>query len=209
VRGSRIRTLRETVLASVTAQSPARQRSDVDPVTEMSSASTTTSPTLIAVRHSMRSLAAIAGIILGHGLLRANRSGAVVSSSHTSSRLMLIVGRLTRCRESLRAIELAATPSAKESTHDGGYVAGAHFYPRSGRRSVSSRLDVTSFAGHIGMMHRRDLTDNERAILITALRRLVDFEPQPLSPQTQALKAILERLEPQKPQPIPDTASTG
>jgi hypothetical protein len=52
-----------------------------------------------------------------------------------------------------------------------------------------------------------DLTDNERAILITALRRLVD--PQPLSPQTEALKAILERLEPQKPQSIPDTASTG
>jgi hypothetical protein len=46
-------------------------------------------------------------------------------------------------------------------------------------------------------------------MLITALRRLVDFDPQPLSPQTQALKAILERLEPQKPQPIPDTASTG
>ena len=52
-----------------------------------------------------------------------------------------------------------------------------------------------------------DLTDNERAILITALRRLVDS--QPISPQTQALKAILERLEPQKPQSIPDTASTG
>jgi hypothetical protein len=59
------------------------------------------------------------------------------------------------------------------------------------------------------MMHRRDLTDNERAILITALRRLVDFDPQPLSPQTEAFKTILERLEPQKPQPIPDTASTG
>jgi hypothetical protein len=56
---------------------------------------------------------------------------------------------------------------------------------------------------------RLDLTDNERAILITVLRRLVDFDPQLRSPQTQALKAILERLEPQKPQPIPDTASTG
>jgi len=54
---------------------------------------------------------------------------------------------------------------------------------------------------------RLDLTDNERAILITALRQLVD--PQPLSPQMQALKAILERLEPQTPQPIPNTASTG
>ena len=52
------------------------------------------------------------------------------------------------------------------------------------------------------------LTDNERAILITALRRLIDFDPQPLSPQHQALKGILEQLEPQKPQPIPDT-STG
>ena len=59
------------------------------------------------------------------------------------------------------------------------------------------------------MMQRLDFTDNERAILITALRRLVDFDPQSLSPQTQALKAILERLEPQKQQPIPDTASTG
>jgi hypothetical protein len=57
--------------------------------------------------------------------------------------------------------------------------------------------------------HRLDLTDNERAVLITALRRLVDFDPQPLSPQSQALKAILEQLEPQKPQPIPDTAGTG
>jgi hypothetical protein len=57
------------------------------------------------------------------------------------------------------------------------------------------------------MMQRLDLTDNERAVLIAALRRLVDFGP--LSPQTQALKAILERLEPQKPQPIPDTAGTG
>ena len=58
-------------------------------------------------------------------------------------------------------------------------------------------------------MQRLDLSDNERAILITALRRLVDLDPQPLSPQIQALKDILERLEPQKPQPIPDTASTG
>jgi hypothetical protein len=32
---------------------------------------------------------------------------------------------------------------------------------------------------------------------------------QGLKPQTQALKAILERLEPQKPQPLPDTAGTG
>jgi hypothetical protein len=59
------------------------------------------------------------------------------------------------------------------------------------------------------MMQRLDLTDNERAVLITALRRLVDFDPRSLSPQTHALEAILERLEPHKPQPIPDTAGTG
>jgi hypothetical protein len=44
-------------------------------------------------------------------------------------------------------------------------------------------------------MQRLDLSDNERAVLITALRRLVDFDPRLLSPQTHALKAILERLE--------------
>jgi hypothetical protein len=38
---------------------------------------------------------------------------------------------------------------------------------------------------------------------------LSHFDPRSLSPQTQALKAILERLEPHKAQPIPDTASTG
>jgi hypothetical protein len=59
------------------------------------------------------------------------------------------------------------------------------------------------------MMQRLDLTDNERAVLIAALRRLVDFDPQPLSPQSQALKAILERLEPHKPQSLPEDASTG
>jgi hypothetical protein len=58
-------------------------------------------------------------------------------------------------------------------------------------------------------MMQVDLTDNERAVLITALRRLVDFDPRSLSPHTDVLKAILERLEPQKPKPIPDTASTG
>jgi hypothetical protein len=59
------------------------------------------------------------------------------------------------------------------------------------------------------MMQRLDLTDNERAVLIATLRRLVDFDPQPLSPQSQALKVILERLEPHKPRSLPEDASTG
>ena len=60
---------------------------------------------------------------------------------------------------------------------------------------------------HNGHMPRR----GRYALKVTQGRKtlLVDFDPQPLSPQIQALKAILERLEPQKPQPIPDTASTG
>jgi hypothetical protein len=56
-------------------------------------------------------------------------------------------------------------------------------------------------------MMRLDLTDDERAVLITALRRLIDT--QPLSLQTRALKAIFERLEPHTPQSIPEDASTG
>ena len=66
-----------------------------------------------------------------------------------------------------------------------------------------------SITGHICTMQRLDLTDNERAVLIAALRRLVDFDSQPLFSQSQALKAILERLEPQKPQSLPEDASTG
>ncbi len=57
------------------------------------------------------------------------------------------------------------------------------------------------------MMQRLDLTDNERAALIVALRRLIDA--QPLSAQSQTLKAILERLEPHKPRSLPKDASTG
>jgi len=70
-----------------------------------------------------------------------------------------------------------------------------------------SPLDAALIAGHIWAMLHLDLTDNERAALITALRRLV--EPTPLSPQSQALQAILDRLEPQKPRSLPEDASTG
>jgi hypothetical protein len=59
------------------------------------------------------------------------------------------------------------------------------------------------------LMHRLDLTDGERAILITALRRLIDLDPHSVSAHIQEAKALLERLEPHKPEPIPDTASTG
>ena len=53
------------------------------------------------------------------------------------------------------------------------------------------------------------LNDNERATLIGVLRRLVDFDPEPLSSQSQTLQAILDRLEPQEPQSLPEDASTG
>src|SRR5215472_14757355 len=56
---------------------------------------------------------------------------------------------------------------------------------------------------------RLDLTDNERAFLITALRRLVDFNPQPLSPQIQVLKAILERLGRRSQNPYPILRAPG
>ena len=56
-------------------------------------------------------------------------------------------------------------------------------------------------------MQRLDFTDNERAALITALRQFVEREPDCLSVET--LRAILNRLEPQKPQRLPADASTG
>jgi hypothetical protein len=58
-------------------------------------------------------------------------------------------------------------------------------------------------------MQRLDLTDNERAILIAAPRRLVDFDPQTLSPQIQALKAILERLGRRSHNPYPILRAPG
>ena len=84
----------------------------------------------------------------------------------------------------------------------GGTMCVGYAFARSGRRNVNP-LDSSSrrFRPILDMMQPLDLTDNERAILITALRRLVNFDP--LSPQTQALKAILERLEPQNPSPYP------
>ena len=72
-----------------------------------------------------------------------------------------------------------------------------------GERDSTSRRSLTI----LDVMQQLDLTDNERAALIIALRRLVD--PQPLSPQNQALKAILDRLDPHKPQSLPEDASTG
>ena len=71
------------------------------------------------------------------------------------------------------------------------------------------RLVIASIADHIAIMRRLEITDNECATLIGALRQLVDFDPEPVSPRVQTLRAILERLEPQKPQAIPETASTG
>jgi hypothetical protein len=56
-------------------------------------------------------------------------------------------------------------------------------------------------------MMRLDLTDGERAVLIATIRILLDLEPELGSAQT--LKAVLERLDPQKPRSIPDDASTG
>ena len=55
-------------------------------------------------------------------------------------------------------------------------------------------------------MPQLDLTDNERAVLIATLRRLIDLEPEP---SAQTLKLILDRLQPQKPQSLPEDASTG
>jgi translation elongation factor EF-1alpha len=79
--------------------------------------------------------------------------------------------------------------------------------PESSQQHQRLPLDATSSAGHIRAMLHLDLTDHERAALITALRRLLEL--QPLSPHSRALQAILDRLEPHKPKSLPEDASTG
>jgi hypothetical protein len=52
------------------------------------------------------------------------------------------------------------------------------------RKPTEMLFPVSATLNKLPVETRRD---NERAILITALRRLVDFDPQPLLPQIQAL----------------------
>ena len=51
-----------------------------------------------------------------------------------------------------------------------------------------------------GLIH---LTDNEKRMLVCALKRAIDGDRYFLSPRVQTLKSILSRLEPQKPAPPP------
>src|SRR6478609_5671835 len=76
---------------------------------------------------------------------------------------------------------------------------------RAPRRGDKWHLDevVVSFAGKKHWLWRA--VDQDAFVLDV----LVQSRRRSLSPQTHALKAILERLEPHKPQPIPDTAGTG
>jgi hypothetical protein len=46
-----------------------------------------------------------------------------------------------------------------------------------------------------------DLTDEEKLALIRLLRRTIDDERYPLSPRLAPLKAILAKLDPEKPRP--------
>jgi hypothetical protein len=70
------------------------------------------------------------------------------------------------------------------SSHDSP-LEGSGFEPSVPQARDGSVPDSTSrrLRAILDMMQRLDLTDNERAIPITALRRLVDFDPQTLSPR--------------------------
>jgi hypothetical protein len=56
-----------------------------------------------------------------------------------------------------------------------------------------------------------DLTDDERAELIRALRQIVEYDRFPLSPRVKALRAVLDKLEPPapKPEPLPPMRPPG
>jgi hypothetical protein len=44
---------------------------------------------------------------------------------------------------------------------------------------------------------------DEKVVLVTALKRSIDEDRYPLSPRVQTLTAILARLQPPKPAPVP------
>ena len=48
-----------------------------------------------------------------------------------------------------------------------------------------------------------DLTDDETRAIAQLLRRTLDFDPYPLAPRLDPLKAILAKLEPPAPKPEP------
>jgi hypothetical protein len=56
-----------------------------------------------------------------------------------------------------------------------------------------------------------DLTDDEKAALITELQRIIAADPFPLSPLVRQLRAILAKLEPPtaRPQPYPAPKPAG
>ena len=47
------------------------------------------------------------------------------------------------------------------------------------------------------------LSGDEKLALVAGLKRLIDEDRYPLSPRVQTLTAILARLQPPKPAPVP------
>jgi len=47
------------------------------------------------------------------------------------------------------------------------------------------------------------LSGDEKLVLVTGLKRLIDDDRYPLSPRVRTLQSILDRLEPPKPAPAP------
>jgi hypothetical protein len=58
-------------------------------------------------------------------------------------------------------------------------------------------------------MHQSDLTDDERAAVVAALRKLVDADKFPLSPRLKPLKSALAKLDPPKPKAPPKPPIAG
>jgi hypothetical protein len=48
-----------------------------------------------------------------------------------------------------------------------------------------------------------DLTDDEKLALVAHLRHALEYDPFPLAPRLDPLKAILAKLEPPTPRPEP------
>jgi hypothetical protein len=58
------------------------------------------------------------------------------------------------------------------------------------------RLALASFPPHNPTTMPRDLTDDDKAILVELLRETIDRDRFPLSPKVKRLKAVLAKLDP-------------
>ena len=75
----------------------------------------------------------------------------------------------------------------------------------SAARSTARQRPLTTdvMEARYGLRLLLPLSDDEKLALVAGLKRLIDEDRYPLSPRVRTLEAILARLQPPKPAPVP------